>query len=70
MRIFKKGQKIIVFRPQPRKAAIKGWTGTVAVNRVPGVAWVEMDQDLPEAMRVDDQPRRILLSATECRDAD
>ena len=70
MRAFKKGQRVELNKPHARKMEIKGWTGTVLMNRLPDVAWVVMDQDLPEHLRIPDhpeEPRRILLAATECR---
>lgn len=70
MRAFKHGQRIVVFKPYPRKEGLKGLTGTVALVRNQGVAWVDMDGDVPDYLAYyRDMPHRILLNASECKEA-
>lgn len=70
MRSFKHGQRIVVTKPYPRKEGLRGVTGTVTLQRAPGVAWVTMDADIPPALIVHPEtPRRILLNANECKEA-
>ncbi len=70
MKQFNDRQRIMVVRPEIL-TQLRNKTGTVVrLRRCDGAAWVDMEEDLPDGLRVfpcnDDRRNHVLLYPHEC----